>query len=147
MNEQIKDGGPAFICSKCAVSFIPRAWQTTSRDYRCLSCKRAQQNERNAANPEAMRARARTRYSSNKSYWRDYAKSLRDDPAYKEKRAARRKVATEIEAGRLTRLPCEVCGEAKTDAHHEDYSKPLDVRWLCHACHIKHEKELTHAVA
>jgi len=49
----IKDGGPAFICSKCAVSFIPRAWQATSRDYRCLSCKRAQQNERNGREVEA----------------------------------------------------------------------------------------------
>lgn len=26
--------------------------------------------------------------------------------------------------------PCEVCGE-KAHAHHDDYAKPLNVRWLC----------------
>lgn len=31
---------------------------------------------------------------------------------------------------------CDRCGdEAKLDAHHTDYSKPLDVLWLCRGCH------------
>ena len=29
--------------------------------------------------------------------------------------------------GRLIRQPCEVCGEVKSQAHHGDYGKPLDV--------------------
>lgn len=40
-----------------------------------------------------------------------------------------------VRAGRLLRLPCEVCGSPRTQAHHHDYSKPLDVRWLCFKCH------------
>jgi hypothetical protein len=28
-------------------------------------------------------------------------------------------------------MPCEVCGDPQTHAHHDDYSKPLDVRWFC----------------
>lgn len=40
-----------------------------------------------------------------------------------------------IRSGRLQRLPCEGCGEVKSEAHHDDYSKPVDVRWLCRKCH------------
>lgn len=42
-----------------------------------------------------------------------------------------------IIAGRLTRLPCEVCGDPQSQGHHEDYSKPLDVRWLCREHHME----------
>lgn len=31
----------------------------------------------------------------------------------------------------LERKPCEICGDINVNAHHEDYSKPLEVRWLC----------------
>ena len=36
-----------------------------------------------------------------------------------------------IRDGKLTRMPCEKCGELPSEAHHENYDKPLDVRWLC----------------
>ena len=50
---------------------------------------------------------------------------------------ARRAVGTEIRAGRMKKQPCEDCGKAKAEAHHDDYEKPLDVRWLCRGCHSK----------
>lgn len=31
--------------------------------------------------------------------------------------------------------PCEICGSVEVHKHHEDYSRPLDVRWLCVPCH------------
>ncbi len=36
-----------------------------------------------------------------------------------------------LRSGELTRQPCEVCGVAQGEAHHDDYGKPLAVRWLC----------------
>lgn len=59
-------------------------------------------------------------------------------------RSARNKLWSEIFAGRITRAThCEVCGFEATvirpiHAHHDDYAKPLDVRWFCGSCHKKH---------
>lgn len=39
--------------------------------------------------------------------------------------------------GKLVPKPCEKCGDTHVQMHHEDYSKPLDVRWLCIDCHME----------
>lgn len=52
-----------------------------------------------------------------------------------EQMKARRAVRYAVLAGKLTRQPCEVCGDPKSEAHHEDYSKVLEVRWLCQVHH------------
>lgn len=48
-----------------------------------------------------------------------------------------------IRDGKLTRPDnCSECGiEARIHGHHDDYTKPLDVRWLCHNCHIAWHQE------
>ncbi len=38
---------------------------------------------------------------------------------------------------------CEKCPSAKNiQKHHDDYDKPLDVRWLCAKCHCRHHAEM-----
>lgn len=51
--------------------------------------------------------------------------------------SATKTVFRAVHNGRLLREPCEKCGSTlMVEAHHEDYSKALDVEWLCHKCHM-----------
>jgi len=52
-----------------------------------------------------------------------------------EKRKARTMVRTSLKNGRIIKQPCTVCGLEKSEAHHEDYSKPLEIIWLCRKHH------------
>jgi len=40
-------------------------------------------------------------------------------------------IGNAIRDKKIVRMPCEVCGNKKTHAHHEDYSNPFEVKWLC----------------
>lgn len=63
----------------------------------------------------------------------------------KDKMVAHRKVAWAVKTGKLVSpKQCENClEERKLDAHHDDYSKPLEVIWICRKCHRReHSKYL-----
>lgn len=42
-----------------------------------------------------------------------------------------------LKNGTISKQPCEVCGSRVVDAHHDDYSQPLKVRWLCRQHHTR----------
>lgn len=48
---------------------------------------------------------------------------------------ARARATMAVHRGTLARKPCEQCGEPDAERHHADYSRPLDVTWLCRRCH------------
>src|SRR5574343_1998369 len=54
---------------------------------------------------------------------------------------AHKKVAYAVKTGKRVRQPCQVCGELKVQAHHEDYAKPLDVQWYCAPHHREKDAE------
>lgn len=61
---------------------------------------------------------------------------------YDEKHPHRKKAHTAVNNalrdGRLTKGDCHFCGtDQDIEGHHNDYSKPLDVVWLCKRCHRK----------
>lgn len=66
---------------------------------------------------------------------REVARRYAAKPENRLKIQARNKIKHLCRVGKVTRGPCEVCGGSPTHAHHDDYTKPLDVRWLCRQCH------------
>jgi hypothetical protein len=48
--------------------------------------------------------------------------------------AAQKIVGNAIRDHKLIKQPCFICGD-KAEAHHPDYSRPLDVVWLCNRHH------------
>lgn len=49
----------------------------------------------------------------------------------------------ELRSGKITKPEsCSICGiTGKIHAHHDDYTKALDVMWLCPACHSRVHRE------
>lgn len=48
-----------------------------------------------------------------------------------------------VRLGEIKKGPCEVCGSLNVEAHHDDYDKPYQVRWLCFRHHHEHHGNKT----
>ena len=68
---------------------------------------------------------------------RDTSSKWWNNPSNKLKQQAHTAVATALRNGTLTRPSrCSICDKKRfTEAHHEDYARPLDVQWCCKTCH------------
>lgn len=89
---------------------------------------------------------------SNIEYYREYDKKRGNRQAenynkeyrekYPKKHKAHNLVNNSIRDGKLFPEPCMVCGELdNVHAHHDDYAKPLNVRWLCASHHKQWHEE------
>lgn len=97
------------------------------KDYKKWKEYRREQNK--------IKRKAFRKTEEGKEYTRLEKRKLYD--AYPEKTLARSKVYYAIKTGKLIKPDnCQECGkESKLEGHHHDYSKPLDVKWLCNDCH------------
>jgi hypothetical protein len=136
-------------CCKCKKilpldDFYRDARTKFGRRAECIACTR----ERLRANPEKTLAASRKWNSENPEYFREWRRSpkgkesmrqsrIRSHEKHRDHLRARYKVKYAVRIGRLVRLPCQFCGNQKTQAHHEDYGKPLEVIWVCRSCHIE----------
>ena len=68
-------------------------------------------------------------------------KKLKQLELHPERSRAHMIVSNAIARGDIQRIPCIVCGDPKSEGHHQDYSKPLDVLWLCILHHRVIEKK------
>lgn len=108
----------------------------------CKACVIARVARHRAANLDRIRAydRARYKHPARREYTnvRAYAYVASHPKA----RRAHTAVSVAIRDGKMFKKPCEVCSTS-TDvhAHHDDYDKPLSVRWLCVPHHAEwHQK-------
>lgn len=145
-------------CRHCSCEFEAKDWQIAKSDFECTPCRKSRQIEyrafRKASGNPVISSQMPREY--HKSYEAEYFKKQENRerrnslmrkytkaPETREHHKARWIVNRALIAGNLVRLPCEVCGETKVEAHHDDYSKPLDVRWLCKKHHVEHHAKAT----
>lgn len=83
----------------------------------------------------------RTCRTCKRNFRKIYKATHKTDEIYRLKHNARSMLFYYIKIGRIKREKC-FCGETKVHAHHPDYSKPLEVKWLCRKHHVEeHVKE------
>lgn len=126
-------------CKECVKAGVRANRANKLEHYREYDRKRADLPHRVALRrqvAEAVRAdeQRRARDALQKQLWQQ---------RNREERRAHIIAGNAISAGKLKPRPCERCGDAVgVQAHHEDYSKPLDVTWLCPPCHGQRHREI-----
>ena len=128
------------ICGKCKQEIPISEFYKSKRDgfrSRCKPCNREDTQEyiktgyyrEYYKRPEIIERR--------KPYMREYMRGYTKQPDVAVKVFARHYLNNAITAGTINREPCTMCGKEQAHGHHEDYSKPLLVVWLCSGCHWK----------
>jgi hypothetical protein len=118
----------------------------------CHECKRKQDNEWRLKTGRTKRhrtgkCRCGNEFASYSNYqcvdcYRKSRQEKKNDPMFKEamlKEMARLMTRNCVKMGILIKGNCKICNtNVNVEAHHEDYTKPLDIIWLCR----KHHREL-----
>ena len=142
------------ICTDCKKSFDESNFYSGSA--KCKPCYRARVKANRESNAEyykeydrkrAMlphRVKARSDYQKTEAgkaaVKRARQKWLSANPV---KRAAQVILGNAVRDGKIDKPDlCEQCQSGgRIHGHHDDYAKPLEVRWLCASCHNKWHEE------
>jgi hypothetical protein len=142
-------------CFKCGVEkeideFYKHPNMADGHLGKCKDCAKSYINQARIENPEKLRLQDRTRYrrhhekrlAASADYHRKHpdearAWARRHAERYPEKTAARRAFSNAVRDGKVKRQSyCSACESTiRVHGHHEDYSRPFDVVWLCSKCH------------
>ncbi len=152
------------VCTRCRIERDLESFHRNSRakDGRaswCRTCSRAYSKNWREVNPEygsrwrevnpeynrrwreanSVRWKEKSRQWAKANPEKGAAASCRYAKRYPKLNRALSAVHYAVKVGHLIRPEtCEECGrEGHIEAHHEDYSRPLNVVWLCRPCHGK----------
>lgn len=122
-------------CFKCGevkdlTSFYRHPGMADGRVNKCKDCNKLDVRKNRKSKIEYYR-----KYDIERGNRQGYEYTMEFRQKYPNKYKAHSIVNNAIRGKRLFSMPCEICGAEKTHAHHDDYSKPLNVRWLCPAHH------------
>ena len=128
-------------CFKCKIvlplrEFYKHPAMVDGHLNKCKSCTRKDVKKNRQNNLERIRAydRERAKNPERKKRAAEYLKIWRKKDF--NRGVAHSKVYRALQNKTLKKGKCEKCGAKKVVAHHDDYTKPLVVRWLCQPCHI-----------
>lgn len=131
-------------CSECLVAkpiseFYAHPKMSDGHLGQCKDCVRARIKKNRDENADAVRKYDRDRGKTRVRIAGAVEQTRKWRRANPGANAAHAKVRRALLSGRLSRCSCARCGSEKSNAHHEDYGRPLDVVWLCQPCHkIRH---------
>jgi len=143
------------VCRECGVekelgSFYKHSAMADGYLNKCIECVKARVKKHRDENIERIQAfdKQRSKLPHRLEAVKKYFKTekgkqvkrltqLNYKKKYPMKYAAHVITGNAIRSGALIRqLNCSVCDSTtKVEGHHDDYTKPLEVRWLCEACH------------
>jgi hypothetical protein len=128
-------------CFKCGVEkdiseFYKHKQMADGHLNKCKECAKNDVSWHRLQNIDRIRAYDRDRGSRAKD---GYLSGYRTK--YRNKYKATSMVNNAIRDGKMFREPCVVCGDVVTHAHHDDYLKPLNVKWLCAAHHAQWHRD------
>jgi len=149
------------ICRKCGKeldidSFYKHKKMADGRLNVCIDCTKSRVKKHRNENIERIREYDRERSKREESVLarKKYSKTeggkishSRCNKAYRDryplKYAAHTFISNAVKYGLIRReCKCSECeSEYKVEAHHDDYSKPMEIRWLCELCHKQWHRE------
>lgn len=135
---------PMKICTVCGKQFEPTKNNIRKGFWNCRDCWNAKWKDyraRRKAEGRPIRNRpewieAYNRSPQRRAYNCRVQQARWRDPLERPKLQARFALNNAIRKGHIKRGNCSICGTTKdVEGHHPDYSKPLNVIWVCPSCH------------
>ena len=117
--------------------FYRHAAMKDGRLNKCKKCVRQRVSKHRGLNVDRIRAYDRRRSMTRERRRANATNAARYRKRFPDRYKAQTALNNAVRDERIVKLSrCSDCGAtAKLHAHHEDYSKPLDVQWLCVPCH------------